>query len=373
MVSDRLDPDEVAGLRGRIGHDVDKGLVHAAQLAIAVDGEIALEDHIAGATPGQRTPLYSASKVVPVLAMWRLLGDGLLGHDTPVVDVLPWFTGGGKDDVTVDHLLLHTAGLPRAPLGPDDWGDPDRRRAKMANWYVTSTPGAEFAYHATSSAWIQGEILAALCDTDHVSAIHHLVTEPLGLPSFFGIDDTEHDVADLVPVGSGNPEDVDVDLGEATFDALLRFNTHDVRLVGVPGAGAYASAADVARLYQGILRNPSGLWDQQVLADGIGTVRVTDEDPMRMAPANRTRGFMVAGADGLAPRRGLPVDAGPRTFGHDGAGGQVAWADPDTGLSVAFLPSGIDPDIVRLTRRSISVSTRAMRALRAGTGVPASE
>ena len=361
MVNDRLDPDEIRGLRSRIGHDVDQGLVHAAQLAIAVDGEVVLEEHVAGAVPGQRTPLYSASKVVPVLAMWRLLGDGVVDVHTRVVEVLPWFAGGGKDDVTVDHLLLHTAGLPRAPLGPADWGDPERRRAKMASWYVTTTPGDEFAYHATSSAWVQAEMLAAICETDHVSAIHSLVTEPLGLPSFFGIDDTVHDVADLVPVGSG---DANVDLGEATFDALLRFNDHEVRRVGVPGAGAYATAADVARLYQGILSNPGGLWDEAVLADGIGVVRLTDEDPMRMAPANRTRGFMVAGDDGLAPRRGLPVDAGPRTFGHDGAGGQVAWADPDTGLSVAFLPSGIDPDIVRLTRRSVSVSTRAMRALR---------
>ena len=188
-----------------------------------------------------------------------------------------------------------------------------------------------------------------------------LVTEPLGLPSFFGIDDTVHDVADLVPVGSG---ETTVDMGEATFDALLRFNEHDVRLVGVPGAGAYATAADVARLYQGVLQNPGGLWEEGVLADGIGTVRVTDEDPMRMASASRTRGFMTAGDDAMSPRRGFPVDAGPRTFGHDGAGGQVAWADPDTGQSVAFLPSGIDPDIVRLTRRSISVSTRAMRAVR---------
>lgn len=355
-----LDEAEVAGLRSRLDHDVQKGLVHGAQLAIAVDGDLALVDHVAAASPGQVTPLYSASKVLPVLATWRLIGDGALTYETKVADVLPWFTGGGKDDITVDHLLLHTAGLPRAPLGPVDWGDAERRRAKMASWYVTSTPGAEFAYHATSAAWIQSELLTALCDTDHVTAIHRLVTEPLGLPSFFGIDDTIHDVADLVLVADG---EVNVDLGEATLGALLRFNEHEVRRVGVPGAGAYATAADVAMLYQGVLRNPGGLWDESVLADGIGTVRVTDEDPLRAAPANRTRGFMLAGDDGLSPRRGLPVDAGPKTFGHDGAGGQVAWADPETGISVAFLPAGIDPDIVRLTRRSVSVSTRAMRCL----------
>ncbi len=361
VIDDRLDSDEIDGLRGRIQHDVDKGLVHAAQLAIAVDGEVVLFDCVGAAEPHQLAPLYSASKVVPALATLRLIGEGELAFETRAVDVLPWFTGGGTEDVTLDHLLLHTAGLARAPLGPADWGDPDRRRAKMASWYVTSPPGERFEYHATSASWVLAEVLAACTDRSHVEAMHHLVTEPLGLPSFFGIDDTDHDVIDLVPVADG---DIEIDMGEATMEALLTFNDHDTRLAGVPGGGGYATAADVTRLYQGILANPGGLWDPDVLADATAVVRVTDEDPMRMAPANRTRGFMVAGDDGQSMRRGLPVDAGPRSFGHDGATGQVAWADPDTGVSVAFLPAGVDPDIIRLTRRSISVSTRARRAVR---------
>lgn len=347
------------GLRSRIAHDVDRGLVHAAQLAIAVDGDVVVHEGFGVARLDAVTPLYSASKIVPAVAMWRLVGDGTVRYDTRVVDVLPWFTGGGKDDVTIDHLLLHTAGLSRGPLGPKDWADAERRQAKMASWYVTSPPGAEFSYHATSASWVLAEVLAQVMGAGHVAAIHALVTEPLGLPSFFGIDDRTTPVEDLVVVADG---ELSVDMGEATFDALLQFNQHAVRLAGVPGAGGYATAADLARLYQAIMSNQSGLWDPGVHTDGIGTVRVTQEDGMRMASANRTRGFMVAGTDGDAPRRGMPVDAGPRTFGHDGAGGQVAWADPDTGVAVVYLPAGIDPDIIRLTRRSVSVSTRAMRA-----------
>ena len=355
-----LDSGKVDELRSRIDHDVAKGLVHAAQLAIAVDGRIELFDCIGAARPDQLMPLYSASKVLPALAALRLVGAGQLRYETAVADVLPWFIGGGKDDVTIDHLLLHTAGLPRAPLGPPDWGDAATRRDKMASWYVTSPPGEGFAYHATSASWVLAEVVAGVCGTDHCEAIHRLVTEPLGLPPFLGVDDSEREVVDLVPVAEG---DATVDLGEATMDSLLRFNEHDVRALGVPGAGGYATAADVALLYQGVLRNPDRLWDPDVLADATGTVRVTDEDALRLAPANRTRAFMIAGDDGHAPRRGLPVDAGPRTFGHDGAGGQVAWADPETGMSVAYLPAGLDPDIMRLTRRSVAVSTRAMRCL----------
>ena len=356
----RLDPAEVEGLRSRIDHDVAKGIVHGAQLAIAVDGRIELFESIGAARPEHVVPLYSATKVLPALAALRLVGEGMLHYDTRVVEVLPWFTGGGKDAVTVDHLLLHTAGLPRAPLGPPEWGDPDARREKIASWYVTSEPGAEFAYHATSASWVLAELLAALLDAEHTDAIHRLVTEPLGLPRFLGIDDRERPVLDLVVVEDG---EADVDLGEATMASLLRFNDHDVRLLGVPGAGGFATAADLAMLYQGVLRNTNGTWTAEVLDDATSVVRVTAEDALRLAPANRTRAFMVAGDDGHAPRRGLPVEAGPRTFGHDGAGGQVAWADPDTGMSVAYLPAGLDPDIMRLTRRSVSVSTRAMRAL----------
>lgn len=360
----RLDPTKVDELRSRVEHDVDKGLVHAAQLAIAVDGSLEVVECFGAVTPDERVPLYSATKVLPALATLRLVGDGRIDPADRVVDHLPWFTGGGKDEIVVDHLLLHTAGLPRAPLGPPEWSDPAARRAKIASWYVTSRPGDEFEYHATSASWVLAELVAAVVGTDHCAAIHALVTEPLGLPRFLGLDDREVPIVDLVPVAEGEL-DIDLDLGEVTFDTLLRFNDHDVRRTGVPGAGGYATAADVALLYQGLMANPGELFAPDVLADAVGNVRVTADDLLRAAPANRTRAFLVAGHDGKAAYRGFPVEAGPRTFGHDGAGGQVAWADPDVGVSVAYLPAGLDPDMMRLTRRSVAVSTRARRCVTA--------
>ena len=49
----------------------------------------------------------------------------------------------------------------------------------------------------------------------------------------------------------------------------------------------------------------------------------------------------------------------PRAFGHDGAGGQIAWANPDTGLSFCYLTNGLDENIMRQKRRLLAIGSRA--------------
>ena len=67
----------------------------------------------------------------------------------------------------------------------------------------------------------------------------------------------------------------------------------------------------------------------------------------------------LAGEDGLGARRGFGHGNSPGTFGHDGAGGQLAWADPETGLSFAYLTNGIDRHLIRQWRRNIGIGSRA--------------
>jgi CubicO group peptidase (beta-lactamase class C family) len=96
-----------------------------------------------------------------------------------------------------------------------------------------------------------------------------------------------------------------------------------------------------------------------VLADATGHVRNRLGDPLFGMPANRTLGLVQAGDDGLAFLRGFGTTASPRSFGHNGAGGQIAWADPVSGLSLAYLTNGIDANAIRQGRRGIEISTLA--------------
>jgi CubicO group peptidase (beta-lactamase class C family) len=80
-------------------------------------------------------------------------------------------------------------------------------------------------------------------------------------------------------------------------------------------------------------------------------------------PANRALGVVVAGDDGKASARGFGKTQGPRAFGHNGAGGQLAWADPDTGLSLTYLTNGMDQNVIRQWRRGVAIGSLAASAL----------
>ena len=108
-----------------------------------------------------------------------------------------------------------------------------------------------------------------------------------------------------------------------------------------------------------IVEGGSPLWDPAWLADGTGNVRNTFPDPVLGYRAMRTLGLVVAGDDGQAFMRGKGHTVSPRTFGHNGAGGQIAWADPVTGLSFVYLTNGIDRDFLRESRRTSGLASRA--------------
>ena len=142
---------------------------------------------------------------------------------------------------------------------------------------------------------------------------------------------------------------------------IVRFNEPVVLASGVPGAGAVGTAADVATYYQALLHNPGGLWDPAVLADATANVRNTLIDPLFNCPANRTLGLVVAGDDDKSAVRGFGAHTSARAFGCLGVGGQIAWADPDSGLSFSYLTSGLDVDIVASFIRSAKIAGLAAR------------
>lgn len=363
-----IDPEKLDALRARVGREIVEGLLPSCQFALAREGRLVAFESFGASTRHSRYVIFSATKAVVASAAWLLIGEGRLDVDRRVAHYIPEFATNGKAVVTIEQVMLHTSGFPHAPLGPPDWADRDLRLAAFRRWRLNWEPGTAYEYHPTSAHWVLAELIERISGQDYRDFILARVTEPLGLPRILGIPAADQaGVVDLSLCGEPASADElealfgvrELPVTEVTDDALLQFNRADVRSVGVPGGGGVATAATMALFYQGLLHDPAGLWDRRVLADATGRVRNSFPDPLLGVPANRGLGVVIAGDDGKANLRGFGHTQSAAAFGHNGAAGQIAWADPATGLSFCYLTNGHDLNVIRQARRSVGLSSRA--------------
>jgi CubicO group peptidase (beta-lactamase class C family) len=370
-------PDQAAleDLLARARRDVDEGRLPACQVAIGFRGELVAFEAFGEATTETRFIVFSCSKAVTAGAVWRAVGQGKLDPQDTVAQHVPSFGTNDMDQITVEQVLTHTGGFPTAPLALDAWTDRALRLQRYERWRTTWAPGTRYEYHPTAAHWVAVDVVcAAMGYDDHRTMLRELVLDPLGLDRFrIGLLEPEAErppFATLRAEGDWMTEaeveqltglaGLDMsDLGGIAEAALLSMNAPAAQDGGLPGGGGLGTAADLAMLYQGFLTNPDDLWVPAVLADGIGNVRSTLPDPMWANPSNRTLG-LVTKSSAAGDSRGIGGKASSGSaFGHGGAGGQIAWADPTSGLSVGYVTNGLERNLVAEYRRDAALSNRA--------------
>lgn len=375
-----IDHAKLDDVFARAEKEVREGLLPSAQIAIARNGKLAgmrtfgrvtHEGKDADATNETMYCVYSCTKAITSAAAWMLIEDGKLDTSARVVDLIPEFGTNGKDAVTIEQLFTHTAGFPMAPFSPADFKNRERRLATFAKWRLNFEPGSRFIYHPSSSMYVIAELIEQLSGTTYGEFVRERIAKPLGLDDLWvGLPRKLHGrLADTAHVGEAMTEDDFKALGmpvppltEVTEDALQGFNQTEVREAGIPGGGGTMTAAELALFYQALLTGcaPDGtrLWKSETIADAR-RVRSGDlRDPVFGRLANRGLGLMISG-DETRNFRGFGHTNSPDAFGHGGAGGQIAWADPATGISIGYCTNAHDRNPVRQARRGIGISSRA--------------
>jgi CubicO group peptidase (beta-lactamase class C family) len=375
-----LDPAAVDVLLDRVRREVDEGLLPACQIALARVGRVVVDETFGEADAADRFVVFSCTKAITAAAVWMLLSDGRLRLSQPVVDLIPEFSTLGKEVVTVEQLLTHTAGFPNARLGPPDWAHSAARRARFAEWRLEWEPGSRFEYHSTSANWVLAELIREVTGLDHRAFIRRELLDPMGLDALsLGQDPTDPAAAPpsalAVHIVGAPPSAAELEpLGEmgAELAALVEHVTYDERVIygepattaiGAPAGGAVGTAAAMAMFYQALLRDDRGLFDPDVLERATARVACDLPDRQRGCSARRGLGVVIAGDDGFAPMRGFGEATSAQAFGHDGAGGQMAFGDPSTGLSVSYLTNGQDLNLLREWSRYNDVATFAARCV----------
>lgn len=380
-----LDPAKVQALLDRADREVKEALLPSTQVAIARNGKIAAMRTVGRAVQGgSEKPatndtlyvIFSCTKAIISSACWILIGEGKLDVKERVAEIIPEFGTNGKEAMTVEQVMLHIGGFPNAPYPQGEWNDRKKRLERFKMWRLEWPIASQYMYHPTSGFWVLAEIIERRTGHDFRQFVRERIATPLGLPDF-GVGlarEKQGRVADIVHVGEPltNKERKEMGLPplpetEVTEEAIMGFNNPSVREAGVPGGGAITTAGDLALFYQGLLHNRGvdgkPIWKAETLKDALRVRSGDYKDPIFGIPCNRALGVVVAGGDGLANFRGFGKTNSALAFGHGGAGGQIGWADPATGISLGYCTNGFDRNDVRQGRRGVALSSLAAQCL----------
>lgn len=299
-----------------------------------------------------RALVFSASKGLVALCVLHLVQSGHLDLDAPVAACWPEFAQHGKGTVTLREALAHRAGVPVV--------DAVHTRGQVLSWEVMAAgvasqvplwpPGTAYQYHALTYGWLAGECLRRVAGRTPGRCLHDVFGAPLGLRTAIGVPvDEQSDIATVLPAPPADPahpysDPLGLDARATSMNGALVFpgegprhdwNDPDVLAAEIPAGNGVSSARDLATLYAA------------VVGTGAGAGLIAD-DVLRDALTVLSEGQDVAGdQSGPTPRWGAGIMAesavrpmfGPTSFGHDGAGGQVAFGDIATRSGFAYVTS----------------------------------
>ncbi|MGL4549633.1 MAG: serine hydrolase domain-containing protein [Gemmataceae bacterium] len=299
--------------------------VTAAVLHVSHKGDSLTRPFGASASGDAMFLLGSISKPIGVTAVMTLFDQGKFRLDDPVKKFLPAFTGGGRDKVTIRHLLTHVSGLPdmvadngalRARHAPLKEFADHAVRAKL-----DFAPGERYQY-ASMGILLAARVAEVVSGTDILTLVDRAVFQPLGMKrSAQGLGRFKPE--EMVPcqMEGAAPESGGGDPKAKGWD----WNSPYWRKLGAPWGGTHASAPDIARFLDELM----GARGKAVKPE-TARLMIRNHNPKGFTP--RGLGFAV-GAEAGSP------GCSERTFGHTGSTGTLCWADPATETVCVVLTS----------------------------------
>ncbi|WP_229123062.1 serine hydrolase domain-containing protein [Halapricum desulfuricans] len=342
-------------LRAEFDRHLDVGLHHGAQLAVYVNGELVVD--FAGGmtgpdgketTPETRHLIFSCTKPYAGVGLHQLIEDGEADYDDPVVEYWPEFADPGtqKADITIRHVLSHTAGIPYGEFDDkaEKWSDWDAVVQAMEDIEPVFEPGEQPAYHTFNYGWLVGELIHRLSGQPVEEYVAENVFDPLGMEqSSIGLAANEDDdVATLTGFEVFDRcRDPGEGLGIPASESAAAFNDDAVRRAVVPAATGIGTARDMARFYASMANggalDGTRLLEETTVAEATRTHAETDSDGTLSRPARYGLGFWTGGLAndmfGSLSRE--------RMFGHAGLGSIFGWGDPELNVGFAYVTNGI--------------------------------
>lgn len=323
-----------------------------------------------GVEAGSLYGVFSSTKGAAHLVTALLVQDGTLELDRKVTYYWPEFGAEGKGALTLRDLITHRAGVVGLDTGftEQELSDDRAMAERLADQRPFWRPGTAFGYHALVVGALTGEVVRRATGRTLQEIWEERIRAPYGLDFHLGLPEalepryrpvrpmlptpTQQAVLDATPRGPHTLASIAFNTHVSGARGLEDYvNSRAVRAKGPASAGGVASARGLAGMYAAAISETGDrppLLKPDTLAE-VGQIHSTGYDLVVRAHRSFGLGFQAT-ADCWYPFLGAGA------FGHAGAGGSQAFADPRSGLAYGYtrrrmaFPGGAAPENERLVR-----------------------
>jgi CubicO group peptidase (beta-lactamase class C family) len=289
--------------------------------------------------------IFDMSSLTKVMAttpsIMLLVESGALRLDDKVKRYLPSFTGGGKDAITLRHLLTHYSGLPPDYDLSRQWFGYAAALEELWKTAADSEPGKEFKYSDLNYIAL-GEVVHVVSGRTLDAFARERIFIPLDMSDTGFLPSTKL-LPRMAPTESrrNTLKYLKGQASLASLDQILRGEVHDPtawRMGGVAGhAGLFSSAQDLAVFAQMLLGG--GTYQDIRLLSPMSVQTMTS--PQSPANSVDVRGFGWDIASSYSSPRGDIFAGG---YGHTGFTGTSIWIHSPSDTFVIILSNRVHPD-----------------------------
>jgi CubicO group peptidase (beta-lactamase class C family) len=313
--------------------------------------------------------IWSATKGLGSACLLHVLQEHKIDIEQRVAEFWPEFAQAGKEKITLAQLLSHQAGLVALDEQVDvlDYDAVIRALEKQAPLWP---PGTAHGYHARTFGFLLDELVRRVTRKTLSNYWREKFAGPLSLDIWIGLPESEnHRVANIYVAKAGKPAEPKrfyVDLGTPGtlarkaftsprgLHAVSAMNDAGKRAQPIVSFGGIASAKSLAKFYA-MLANDGELdgqkffsaqtleWMKTTLSDGI--------DRVFQIPTAFSAGFMKDSSEAkrrifarISPKR--QPNGSTSSFGHPGAGGSHAFADPANKIGFAYVMNQMEQSLL---------------------------
>jgi CubicO group peptidase (beta-lactamase class C family) len=365
----QLNADDLrARLEPLFQENFDKFGELGAAVSVWQNGKELLELH-GGFRDAQREQAWDQNTIVLIWSATKGLGSACLLHvlqeykidiERRVGEFWPEFAHAGKEKITLAQLLSHQAGLAALDQKVDvlDYAAVINALAKQEpNW----PPGRGHGYHARTFGFLIDELVRRIARATLAEYWQKTFAEPLGLDLWIGLPAKENARVAMMYAARGGkpPEPADFyrDLTKpGTFarkvftspdglHAVSAMNKPEIRAQPIVSFGGIGSASSLAKFYA-MLANGGRIEDRQFFSEKTinwMTTTLTDGiDRVFQIPTAFFAGFMKDSKKSTRKIFGRSTSS----FGHPGAGGSHAFADPENKISFAYVMNQMEQSVL---------------------------